>query len=619
VLGGYVGKLLHVDLTSEKVREKKLPDENVLRKYVGCFALGLKSLYDALPLAVGASDPGNPLIFMTGPLTGVGVPAPTNTTLVTLNYDTRFTVGRSHSHGFWGPNLKMAGYDGVTITGAAADPVYVRIDDGDVRICDAKKIRGSDTHETEDLVKTEMGRPKASVAAIGPAGENLCAGALIQNDKNHSFSHSGVGAVMGSKNLKAIAVHGTREVNVANKDKIRDIYERWVKSINDAKVLRVQKGGIPRTEYKYYRESSMCTGRNLNVVSPPEFGVGMSTHKITPKPCYGCFIACSYDVEVTSGPHKGYVASLSGGGENMEGAASMAGVYESGTVFYLTDLYDRLGFESSTAGCSLAMAFECFEKGLLTQEDTGGLELRWGDAEAVEKLLRKVANREDWIGNTLAKGPKRAAETIGGDAPRFAVHIKGSGMNLHDWRGGAWGTLFGQFLGGGSGWPAPGADTRIEPDVGYPKVQDPFDVKDKPEAARKCGIIKYWNDSIGTCWFSTWGVHRSLTLTTEAINAVTGWDITPEDALLVGERAMNLERVFNVRRGLTPEDDYEVAPRLLEAPSSGRAKGKTIKPYLRGMVMEYYRLMGWDEKTGKPYRSTLEKVGLEHLVQDIWA
>ena len=624
MLGGYMGKILWIDLTKGKVTEKDLFDvfpPSILRRYVGGFGLGLRLLYDELPLGIHPLDPENLLIFMTGPLTGLPlVPCSNNTTITTLNADTGFTAGRSHSHGFWGPNLKFAGYDGIVIGGAAQKPVYLWVHDGEVEIKDAAKFWGKDTHETEDLIREDVNQPRASVAAIGPAGENMSAGALIENDKHHSFSHSGVGAVMGSKRLKAIAVYGTRSVPVADETRLKEAAEKWRANIFKSDVAKgLSKGGIPRDEYRYAKGMSICSAKNFQEVSPPEWGVGMSQHKITPKACFACPIACSYEVEITSGPYKGYVATPAGGGENLEGAASISGVYESGAVFYLIDQCDRLGFESSTIGCTIALAIECYEKGLLKKEDTEGIELKWGDDRLVAKLLEMAAKKEGKLGRLLALGPKRAAEWIGGDAPKFAVHVKGTGMNLHDWRA-TMGIMLGQFVGGGSGWPAPAADAwATEPDVGFPEYQDPINPRIKPEAVAKTWPKKYWDDCNGTCWFATWGVPGVLKYSAEALSAVTGWDFTPEEALNVGERVINLERVFNIRRGLTPSDDYEVAPRTVEAPPSGKAKGISMAPYVKGMVMEVYRLMGWDEKTGKPWKATLERLGLEDVIKDIWS
>lgn len=618
MLGGYMGKILRVDLTSGKIAEEELPSEDTLREYLGCFGLGLRLLYDMLPSGFSASDGENPLIFLAGPLTGTHMPSSNNLTLITKNFDTNFTVGRSHTHGFLAPNLKFSGYDGLIITGKAEKPVYIWINNGKTEIRDALKFWGKDTHQTEELLKVELGQPKASVAAIGPAGENLCAGALIANDKNHSMSHSGVGAVMGSKKLKAIAVFGTNEVPIADSEKEKRIAQRWLKDIDKYHIsYRIRRGGIPRDDYRTILSAVGVAAMNMQTTQLPGFGVGMSQQKITPQSCYRCPIACTYDVEVLSGPHKGYVATLAGGGESMEGSAALVGITEPGTIFYLTDLYDRLGIETSTIGCAISMAFEAYEKGLITSKDTGGLELKWGDAEVVEQMIKKCVYREG-IGDILARGPKEAAEVIGGDAPDFAIHIKGAGMNLHDWRA-AWGFLLGQILGGGSGWPAPGADAlRVEPDAGYPELTDPFNSIAKAEELARTGPLKYLADCTGICWFVSWSMPEILNITAEALSAVVGWDCTPEELHRLGERVISLERAFNVRHGLTPADDYNVSKRITEAPGDGPARGKSIRPHLRGMINDYYKLMGWDEETGKPRRQTLLKLGLEDVAKDLW-
>jgi aldehyde:ferredoxin oxidoreductase len=624
MIGGYAGKILRVDLTTEKTWDERLPEESVLRKFIGCWGLGLKILFDECPPGIAPWEPENPLIFMTGPLTGTPVPAATNATAISLNFETGYTAGRSHSHGSWGIYLKKAGYDGIIITGAAKEPVYLWIHDGEVEIRDAKRIWGHYTHKTEELVKEDIGVSEASVAAIGPAGENIVHGAIIENDKHHSFSHSGMGAVMGAKKLKAIATYGTGEIAIEDANRLKQVALEWTKSLLNCDMGKFWKIGGQnakgrREVYEYDKRIGILSAKNFLTVSPPEWLQDIEeVCEITPKPCPGCPLACSYEVRIKKGPYQGYVFTPSGGGENMEGPASMVGIYDSARIYYLVELNDELGMEAGFIGCVMGLAIECYEKGLLTKEQTGGLELRWGDINVAEKLMKMVAYKDGWLGKILAMGAKRAAEIIGGDAPKFAVHIKGASMNHHDWRA-AWGVLFGQIVGGGSGWPAPGVTTfTTEPDLGYTKFQDPLTPYNKPEAARKTGMLKFWNDSIGTCWNAKWGVPGVLKFTTEAINAATGWDITPDEALLIGERIMNLERVFNVYHGLTPECDFDIGPRILEPPQSGPAKGKSIAPYLRGMIMEYYRLMGWDEITGKPLKSTLKRLGLEEYIRYIW-
>ena len=615
---GYIGKILRVDLTRMQIQEESL-SEDVLRKYIGGYGLGLKYVYDECPAGVDATDPDCPLTFFTGPLTGTSMPGATNLTCVTKNFDTGFTVGRAHTHGRFGINLKAAGYDGIVVTGRANTPVYLWVHNGIAEIRDAGKIWGRDTHETEDLIKNEVAYPAASVAAIGPAGENLCAGAMIENDKNHSMSHSGVGAVMGAKNLKAIAIYGNQKNSLADPERARSIAKQWRDGTNFPGAITsiIAKGGIGRNSKNYGKwltERGGLSAFNFKGV-PLDGFMEDAEHVVKPRPCPGCPVGCPYDIEIISGPHKGYTATLAGGG-GIEGGAMM-GITESGTVLYLTDLYDRLGIEESTASCAISMAFEAFERGLITVEDTDGLELKWGDVEVIEKLIRKYGHREGF-GDVLAEGPKRAAEIIGGDALNFAVHVKGTGINLHDLRG-YWGFLLGQIVGSGFSWMSPGADYRNDPDAGFPETTPGPSSKGKAKGVAKTGINKHIYDSIGVCWFLTLGRPSGLDLTAEALSAVTGWNWSKRELLECGERIANLERAYNLRHGLTSLDDHtNVSLRLLEAPRSGPGKDKTIAPYLVGMVNEYYRLMGWDEKTGKPLRRTLRRLGLEDIVKDLW-
>ncbi|UCF92514.1 MAG: hypothetical protein JSW39_30340 [Desulfobacterales bacterium] len=614
---GYAGKILYVDLTENKIGEDSLPDEEVLRSWLGCFGLGLKMLYDMLPPGVSAQDPENPMIFWTGPLTGAKVPGATNLSLATKNFNNNLTAGRSHTHGELGRNLKKAGFDGLVITGCSEKPVYLFIHDDGVEIRDAAQLWGKDTHQTEDILQDLLGK-EVSVGAIGPVGENMGSGGAIFNDRNHNMCHSGVGSVMGSKKLKAIVTQGSKSFPIANPEKMVEIHKRWVQLVKQGhRYGRSSKGKLFTNEFRYLAKLIGFVGKNFQINQFNEFGIGLSRHKITPKPCRGCPHACPVDVELVSGPHKGFVASIAGGGEGPEGAGSILGIADPDHFVYILDRYDRLGVESSAIGCTIAMAIEAYEKGLITKKDTDGLELRWGDAELVEELARKYAYKEGF-GAVLALGPLEAARAIGGNATDFAVHIKGAPMNLHDWRS-TWGMFLSHIVSGGSGWPGTAADSiGEEPDAGYPQFTEPFDYSAKPLEARKAGILKYMRDANGTCGFMTWNIGGSTEIVREAINAVTGWDMTTEELVDVGERMMQLERAFNIRQGLTPEDDSNLSPRLLEAPKDGVAAGKSIKPYLQGMLDEYYRLMGWDKKTGKPWRSTLKRFGLDYVADDIW-
>jgi len=628
IKGGYNGKILRVDLTMGKITTEPLPDERILRKYVGNLGLGLWYLIKELPTGIDPLEPENPLIFMNGPLVGTRTPSPNNCTITTLNADTKFTAGRAHSHGWFGPYLTKAGYDGIIFTGAAPKWVYLWIDDDKVEIRDAKKFLGKDTHEMEDLVKEDLGINKrigapdgASVASIGPAGENMVAGSAIMNDRNHGFCHSGVGQVMGSKKLKAIAVRGTGEVKVANEEKLKLVAKEWTQQTTQSGISPfVGQGMVPKSDYAGVQAVvGLCT-KNWTANSLRGFGEGMSRQKISPRPCYRCPVGCCYDAEVVEGPYKGYIATLSGGGENMEGSSSIVGAgKEAGETFYLTDLYDRLGIETSTVGCTMAVAFEAYEKGLLTKEDTDGLELKWGNVEAIETLLKRIAHKEGKFASMLADGPRVAAQRVG--LPNASVDIKGSGMNLHDWRR-AWGELLVQCISSGSGWHSLAADIwGPEADVGYPVTVNPLDPRNKGIEAARVTRLKFWEDCIGTCAFATWCISGILKFTSGAIAAVVGWDdFSPEEALAVGHRVVTLERTINIQHGLTAEDDYRVSPRLTEpAPAdAGPAAGKSIAPYLEGWVRDYYEELGWERKTGKPLKSTMKNLGLEEFTDIVW-
>lgn len=626
--GGYMGQLLEVDLTSGEVSERDLPDEETLQKTVGGYGLGLELLYDMIEPGRDPLDPENPMVLTTGPLTGIkDVPSPTNATITTLNGDTGYTAGRSHSHGWFGPRLKFAGYDGVILTGASDEWVSLVIDDGDVELRDASDLLGADTHETEDLLKEELGYPtqipgEMSVAAIGPAGENLCDGASIENDKNHAFSHSGVGQIMGSKKLKAIAVRGTKEIPVADDELLGEAADEWNDNLFESEIADgLSQGGVPNSEYGFIKEASLTTAKNMLEVPDidHEWGQGMADHDITPKPCFACPIACSYDYEYVHGDNEGYLATIAGGGENLEGSASIVGVYDSDWIHYLTDQCDRLGFESSGIGATIAVLMEAFDEGLIDEEDTGGITLEWGDPELVERLLEMAAHREGELGEVLAEGPGYAAEWAGNDMIDRSVHVKGSGMNLHDWRA-AWGINLGQIVGPSASWPAPAADAWTPPiDAGYDEFQDPFDWEQKPKEVTDTWPVKYWDDANGTCWFATWGVPDQVDISAKAVAGVTGWDFDGEDARDVGERLVHFERAFGARFGHTIEDDLNVPNRIVEEPPEGLGAGHEMKEHLEWMVHEVYRRFGWDEQTGKPLRSTLEDADLEHVAEDLWA
>jgi len=616
--GGYSGRILRVDLSKGQVTKEKLPDESVLRKYIGGVGLGAKILNDEISLDTRPLSPDNRLIFMTGPLTGTKYPCSSDTTVVTLSANLGFVVTSSHTHGFWGAYLKQAGYDGIIIQGASDKWVYLWIHDGEVEIRDASGLIGQDSHDTEDLVKDQVGRIKVSVVTIGPAGENMVHGASIANDSHHLAAKGGVGAVMGSKKLKAIAVKSAGGVPLAEPVEFGRIVKEW----NDmafagGKKPILYKGGITRFYGLMIGNQYWSAYKNL---LSPEGGrrwtenmvEGCKQFKITGRHCWACPIGCTYESEITTGPHKGYRATLSGGGEGQEGAAGILGIDDPGTVHYLTDINDRLGVDSSDLGCCLALAFELYERGQLTKEQTDGLELTWGNAEAAEALLRKIIYR-DGFGKIFAEGPKKAAQILGGDAPRYVAHIKGSGYNMHDWRP-AWGLLLGQMVSstGGTWQSSYGNDLLPEIDLGYPERNPLFVTEGLAKGLSKICMKRVWDDCYGQCFLGNlMDCKGGAYLPPRAVAAATGWaGFTLDEAMTIGHRVITLERIFSMKRGLTIETDLDIGPRIVEPATEGIAKGKDIRPHLRGLVMDYYENMGWERETGRPTQETLEKLDL---------
>ncbi len=616
--GGYIGKILRVDLTNGAITKEDLPAEDILRKYVGGVGLAVKILNEELAVETEPLSPDNLLIFMTGPMTGTKYPCSSDTSLATLNANTGYTVGASHVHGYFGAYLKFAGYDGIIVKGAAKKPVYLWIDGDKIEIRDAADLWGKDTHETEDLVKAHVGARKVSLAAIGPAGENLIHGAGIEVDYYHMFSKAGVGAIMGSKKLKAIAVRGNGKVPVANHAQLRNVIDEWNDmAFKEGRSPALYKAGITRLYEFIVGNNYLSAHKNLlNPAGGREWTrrmvEGWKEFKITPKACWSCPVACTYRSEITSGPHKGYVATLAGGGESHEGSAGIVGIMDPGTVHYLTDLNDRLGVDSAEIGCCLGLAFELYERGLITKEQTDGLELKWGNAEAAEALLRKIVNREGF-GKVFAEGPKRAAEILGGDAPKYAIHIKGAGYNMHDWRP-AWGLMLGQVTAGaGACWQHGFANELLpEQDLGYPERNPPFKTEGLVEAVAKSSKKRVWQDCWGGCFIGDLiEFPGGSFLPIRGIAATVGWqDFSLEEAMAVGHRVITLERIFNMKRGLTLESDLDIGPRLLEPPKEGVGQGKSIGLYLRELIMEFYEFMGWDRETGRPSQKTLEKLDL---------
>jgi aldehyde:ferredoxin oxidoreductase len=619
---GYMGKILHVDLSENSITSEQV-EEETLRKFIGGTGLAVKILYDLSPPGYDAFDPDTPLIFMTGPFTGTAVPGSALYNVVSKSPLTGFTVARARSNGFFAPELKFAGFDGVIILGKAESPVYLWIHDGDAEIREAKDLWGEDTTETPTFVQRELGDPQIKVACIGPAGETVSRMACIVNDKYHVAARGGVGAVMGSKKLKAIAVRGKRQVPVFDRKNLSIIRAEWQKIISERKSTFLKHlseyGTSGSMEYSEMRHSigDLPTKNLTTGVFPQwvklsgEYIVKNFPTKKQPAQCFGCSILHDQIVEIPKGPYSGTYAFPEY--EDLAAWGSNLGIDDTEAVIKITDLANRYGIDSVEGGFTVSLAMECYEKKLISKNDTDGLELQWGNAEAVIQLLGKIKRREG-IGNILAEGTKRAADHIGKGAQEFAVLIKNMAPMQHDIRS-DWGKLLVYTIAGSGPCHEDGIYNLPDSEIGFPTYLPPFTTHRKAEAVRKTQFKRMSSDNLGICDFNKRSVPARLV--EKAMKTVTGWDMSIEEAYEASERTINLIRVFNIRNGLVPSDDWP-SPRLLEPPPDGGAQGVTAKTHLRGMIDDYYEVMGWDKKTGKPLVNTLRRLGLEYTIKDLW-
>lgn len=593
--------IIRIDLTKQTQKVEKIGDA-VLRKYIGGRGLGVRMLYDELKPKTDPLKPENKLMFMTGPLEGTYVPTAGRFHVVTKSPLTG-GIGDSNCGGDWGPELRFAGYDGIIFEGKSPKPVYLWIHNGSIEFKSATKLWGKGVWDTEDLIREEIGDKNAKIASIGPAGENLVLIAGIINRKHRAAGRAGVGAVMGSKNLKAIAVKGNKKVPIANDAKLREA----VKKAQDLiKKNAVSGSGLPTLGtmilINVANQNGILPTRNFQTgVFPKADDVSGETLKARYLKgqigCWGCPIRCGRVTEVKTGPYKidgegpeyesGWALSATCGNSNLEA------VIKAGNVC------DDMGMDPISYGSTVACAMELFEKGKIPKSDLGNLNLKWGAADTIVDLVELTARRKGF-GNYIADGSMRLAKKYG--APELAMQVKGLELPAYDPRG-----VQGHALGyatsnrGGCHLRAYMISAEI---LGMPKALDRFATKDKAQWVKIFQDLFAVVDSLSICKFATFALGAPEI--TEFINATTGWNWSPEDTMKTGERIYNLERMFINREGFTGKDDT-LPRRFLETPMpEGPTKGYTVK--LPEMLSEYYRERGWAD--GKPTPQKAKELGL---------
>lgn len=643
---GYMGRILLVDLTKGEIREEKVPDK-VYERYLSGMGLGAWMLYRGIPAGADPLGPENMLGFVSGLLTGTG-------SLFTGRW---MVVGKSPLTGGWGdancggtfsPAIKRAGVDGIFFRGVSEKPVYLYVGDQTRELRDAGGIWGRDTVETEEILLSKYSKGKgAKVACIGPAGENLSLISGVATDKGRMAARSGLGAVMGAKRLKAVVLAGTGRIAPHNRDEIKRlsrICNKWVQfqppflagplTAPLGALMRIMPAVISQDGLLYkillkkwgtvsmnqmspemgdspirnWKGSSRDWGFSKSYSSNPDIFTKCEKVKYH---CYSCPLGCG-GICLTNGKYKEthkpeYETVLSLGGLCMNRDVS--------SIFYLNELLNRAGMDTISAGHAVAFAMECYEKGILV--DTDGLDLAWGNPEAIERLVEKMVKR-DGIGDLLADGVKAAAERIGPESESSAVHAGGQEPAMHDSRNDP-GFALHYSVEAAPGKHTTGSQLYYEMFKlwkvvkGLPKVPTVYLKSSKYKADKKhaeMGVAssKFMNvvNASGACLFGAFlGATRFRIF--DWLNAATGWHLTPEEYMDRGEAIQTLKQAFNIKHGIVPKEN-RISDRALGRPKQIEGANKGRRVDVETMMEDYWRLFGWDDKTGSPSEECMEKL-----------
>ena len=619
---GYNGKILRIDLSEHKIQVEE-PDEFIYRNYLGGAALAAQYLLRELPKGVDALSPDNVLAITCSVITGAPIPGASRFTAASKSPLTN-GYGEAEAGGWWGPELKRAGYDGIIIKGKSPKPVYIWIHDGEVEIRDASKMWGMVTGDCQEAIKGELGDNKIRVLQIGPGGEKLVRYACIVNELKHFNGRTGMGAVMGSKNLKAIAVRGTHNIEMADENGAKNIL-KWLREtyvqrphdMHDEGTARLvpalDQGGILPT--RNFRDGSFEKALDISGTRMKE------TILVRRGTCYACSVACKREVEVNEGPFK---ASKEYGGpeyETIGSLGSMCCVSDLAAISMGNEICNKYTVDTISAGVAIAFAMECYENGILTKDDTDGIDLRFGNAEAMVKMTEMIGKREG-LGDLLAEGVMRAAKKIGKGAEKYAMHVKGQELPMHEPRGKR--SLVYAYSLSPTGadhmeaahdvfYELANADENhaLSP-LGLTESVDTLDMG--PKKVRAFLYAKQLNDfynSIGICDFVGAPIGPfSISKMVEYVKAVTGWDTSLWEFMKVGERANTMMRIFNYREGFTKNDDT-LPERLFEGLENGALKGVSIdRDEFEKMKALFYQMSGWDED-GYPTKAKLAELGIE--------
>jgi len=609
----YAKRILRVDLSTGKTETEPLKME-MAKKYIGGIGLGMRLFLDNSKPGTDPFSPQNPLIFTTGPLSGTMAASAGNSYAVVSKSPLTEGIAESKSHGFFGAELKRAGYDAVIFTGKSEKLVYAFIDDDSIQLMDAQHLKGKPPHETEIAIREDLGDFYVRVMAIGEAGENLVLVACALNDEFRAIGRTGMGAVMGSKNLKAVAVRGTHDVNVADLEGFAEFIKMIHERMKGPATRKYRTLGTPENVLVLNAIQALPT-RNFTQASfegaekvSGEYLNERYIKKIIG--CATCGMRCDHIGVVPEGPYKGTTARVEF--ECLWALGPNCGVDRLDAIIEAIYQCDYYGMDGISMGGIIGFAMDCYEHGILTKKDTDGLDLRFGNAEALVEMVKRIGSRKGWLGDVLAEGTMRAAEKIGKGAVKYANHIKGLELPGYDLR-----TLKTAALGFAVSFR--GA-CHLRSGAYSPDVKGKVD-RFKIEKGR--GKIVMDNedvynviDSLILCKFSRGVYYDGLEDMAKYYTLATGIETTPEELRQAGERINNLARVLNIREGKGTREYDQVPPKILSVPvpDEGVAKGAHVnqKEFDIGLD-DYYEVRGWT-KEGIPTVEKLKELGLQDLV-----
>lgn len=610
------GKVIDVDLTGGDIRTSDFT-ETMAKEYLGGFGWNMALLYREVPQGTDSLGPDNVLVLSPGLLTGTAVPCSSRLHICARSPQSGL-MGSSNVGGFFGARMYAAGIRSVIVRGASPRPKRLHLSADGARLLDADDLWGLDTRETEARLKKYHGDPKLETLVIGVAGENQIPFACIMAGPDHAAGRNGMGAVMGAKGLKAITVE-TIKNDEKPSEAVRALIKEYIQSIREntarydgfstfggaGDIVELNEMGLLGT--RNYRETQLDDAAAID-------GHQLHAYVVKRTSCHKCPVHCKAVIEIKQGVHKGF----RGGRPEYEtviNMGSLCGLTDPDELLYLSNLCNILGMDTISTGSVIAFAMDLFDRGILTTGDTDGLSLNWGDAQAMETLMFRMARRKG-IGDVLARGVRQAAEIIGKGAEQYAYHVKGVEIYGGDPRG-LMGTAlsYAVSLRGGdftSVYPVPEfryTPERAKKEFGSEKAVEYTATEGKGAMVRFCMIVSAVVDSLGLCKVAALsvGAHFDLERESALIAALTGLELTPTDLFRIGERIIHMEKLFNIRHGATSEMDMLPDKFTKDPLTQGPAAGFCVD--LKPMVADFYRCMGWDE-AGVPKAETLKAIGL---------